>query len=69
MHRGLSDLGMLDGYTHTGIEDEFPQEAERRPGETVLDALARRTGVAAAQAAMDASLEELTEGAPGADDR
>jgi 2,3-bisphosphoglycerate-dependent phosphoglycerate mutase len=24
------DLGMLDGYTHTGIEDEFPQEAERR---------------------------------------
>ena len=28
----------------------LPQEPERRPGETVLDALARRTGVAAAQA-------------------
>jgi ATPase subunit of ABC transporter with duplicated ATPase domains len=46
----------------------LPQEADRRPGETVLDALARRTGVAAAQTAMDAALEALTEGAPGADD-
>ena len=32
----------------------LPQEHERRPGETVLAALARRTGVAAAQAALDA---------------
>ncbi|MBB3678567.1 ABC-F family ATP-binding cassette domain-containing protein [Modestobacter versicolor] len=47
----------------------LPQEAERRPGETVLDALARRTGVAAAQVAMDEALERLSEGAPGADDR
>jgi len=46
----------------------LPQEAERRPGETVLDALARRTGVAAAQATMDAALEALTAGSPGADD-
>jgi ATPase subunit of ABC transporter with duplicated ATPase domains len=46
----------------------LPQEAERRPGETVLDALARRTGVAAAQVAMDAALEALTVGSPGADD-
>jgi ATPase subunit of ABC transporter with duplicated ATPase domains len=46
----------------------LPQEAERRPGETVLDALARRTGVAAAQVAMDAGLEALTAGSPGADD-
>ena len=47
----------------------LPQEAERRPGETVLDALARRTGVAAAQHAMDEATEALTEGLPGADDR
>jgi ATPase subunit of ABC transporter with duplicated ATPase domains len=47
----------------------LPQEAERRPGETVLDALARRTGVAAAQLAMDEATVALTEGLPGAEDR
>jgi len=47
----------------------LPQEHERRPGETVLAALGRRTGVTAAHAAMDAATEELTAGADGADDR
>ncbi|BCJ40160.1 ABC transporter ATP-binding protein [Actinoplanes ianthinogenes] len=47
----------------------LPQERERRAGETVRDFLARRTGVAAAQAAMDAAAEELAAGAAGADDR
>ena len=46
----------------------LPQEAERRPGETVRDFLARRTGVTVAQAALDAATEQLTAGAPGADD-
>jgi ATPase subunit of ABC transporter with duplicated ATPase domains len=46
----------------------LPQETERRPGETVLAALARRTGVAAAQAALDGATEALAEGRPGADD-
>ncbi len=46
----------------------LPQEHERRAGETVLAALARRTGVAAAQAALDRATEELTAGRPGADD-
>jgi ATPase subunit of ABC transporter with duplicated ATPase domains len=46
----------------------LPQEHERRPGETVRAALARRTGVAAAQAALDAATEALTAGTPGADD-
>ena len=46
----------------------LPQEAERRPGETVLAAIARRTGVAAAHAAMDQATEALTAGRPGADD-
>lgn len=36
--------------------------------ETVRDFLARRTGVAAAQAALDAATEALAAGAPGADD-
>jgi ATPase subunit of ABC transporter with duplicated ATPase domains len=34
---------------------QLPQEPERRPGETVRDFLARRTGVARAQSAMDAA--------------
>ncbi len=46
----------------------LPQEAERRPGETVLAAIARRTGVAGAQAALDAATGALSEGEPGADD-
>ncbi|MFR9776521.1 ABC-F family ATP-binding cassette domain-containing protein [Micromonospora sp. MS34] len=46
----------------------LPQEPERRPGETVRDFLARRTGVAAAQVALDAATEALTAGAEGADD-
>ncbi|GAA4610235.1 ATPase subunit of ABC transporter with duplicated ATPase domains [Actinoplanes octamycinicus] len=47
----------------------LPQERERRAGETIRDFLARRTGVAAAQTAMDAAAEELATGAAGADDR
>jgi ATPase subunit of ABC transporter with duplicated ATPase domains len=46
----------------------LPQEHERRAGETVLDALARRTGVAAAQVALDRATEALTAGHDGADD-
>jgi ATPase subunit of ABC transporter with duplicated ATPase domains len=46
----------------------LPQERERRPGETVRDFLARRTGVGPAQVAMDAAAEALAEGAPGADE-
>ena len=44
------------------------QEPERRPGETLARYLARRTGVAAAQARLDAAAEALGQGAPGADD-
>ncbi|MER5884816.1 ABC-F family ATP-binding cassette domain-containing protein [Streptomyces sp. NPDC001941] len=46
----------------------LPQEPERRDGETVRAFLARRTGVAAAQAAMDEATQGLVDGAPGADD-
>ena len=45
------------------------QEPERLAGETVRAFLARRTGVAAAQAAMDEAAAELGEGTAGADDR
>ena len=46
----------------------LPQEHDRRPGESVHAALARRTGVAAAQAALDGATEDLSAGEPGADD-
>jgi ATPase subunit of ABC transporter with duplicated ATPase domains len=46
----------------------LPQEPERRGGETVRAFLARRTGVAVAQAALDAATQALVDGAPGADD-
>jgi len=46
----------------------LPQEPERRPAETVRQFLARRTGVTAAQEALDAATAGLVESAPGADD-
>ncbi|HWJ07850.1 MAG TPA: ABC-F family ATP-binding cassette domain-containing protein [Nocardioides sp.] len=46
----------------------LPQETERRTGETVRGFLARRTGVAAAQAAFDHATRQLEAGEPGADD-
>jgi ATPase subunit of ABC transporter with duplicated ATPase domains len=46
----------------------LPQEPERRPQETVRHFLARRTGVAAADEAMEAAAQALGTGVPGADD-
>ncbi|MEV6374585.1 ABC-F family ATP-binding cassette domain-containing protein [Micromonospora musae] len=52
----------------TASVGHLPQEPERRPGETVRAFLARRTGVTAAQLALDAATEGLTAGRAGADD-
>ncbi|MET8577378.1 ABC-F family ATP-binding cassette domain-containing protein [Streptomyces sp. NPDC005012] len=52
----------------TATVGHLPQEPERRAGESVRAFLARRTGVADAQAAMDAATQALVDGAPGADD-
>ncbi|HVV22831.1 MAG TPA: ABC-F family ATP-binding cassette domain-containing protein [Pseudonocardiaceae bacterium] len=46
----------------------LPQEPERRQGETVGQFLGRRTGVAAAQHALDAATDALAAGSPGSDD-
>ncbi|MFF5207082.1 ABC-F family ATP-binding cassette domain-containing protein [Streptosporangium sp. NPDC000396] len=56
----LSPSSAMVGY--------LPQERERRADETVAAFLARRTGVAAAQRALDAATDALVEGRPGADD-
>jgi ATPase subunit of ABC transporter with duplicated ATPase domains len=52
----------------TATVGHLPQEPDRRPRETVAAFLARRTGVAAAQEAMDAAAQALGAGEPGADD-
>ena len=46
----------------------LPQEPDRRPGETARQFLARRTGVAAADEAMQAAADALAAGTPGADE-
>lgn len=62
------DEGTVRISPPTATVGHLPQEPERRPGETVRAFLARRTGVAAAQAALDTTTEALAAGAPGADD-
>ncbi|GHC74265.1 ABC-F family ATP-binding cassette domain-containing protein [Streptomyces flavofungini] len=62
------DAGRLSLSPPTASVGHLPQEPDRRPGETIQEFLARRTGVTAAQAAMDEATEALVAGAPGADD-
>ncbi|MFJ4876784.1 ABC-F family ATP-binding cassette domain-containing protein [Streptomyces sp. NPDC088745] len=62
------EAGTLRLSPPTATVGHLPQEPERREGETVRDFLARRTGVAAAQLALDAATQALVDGAPGADD-
>ncbi|AOP48845.1 ABC-F family ATP-binding cassette domain-containing protein [Streptomyces lydicus] len=60
--------GKLSLSPPTATVGHLPQEPDRRPGETVRAFLARRTGVADAQRALDAATEALAEERPGADD-
>ncbi|MBZ4319976.1 ABC-F family ATP-binding cassette domain-containing protein [Streptomyces huiliensis] len=62
------DEGSVRISPPTATVGHLPQEPERRPGETVRAFLARRTGVAAAQAALDSTTEALAAEVPGADD-
>ncbi|MCX5150623.1 ABC-F family ATP-binding cassette domain-containing protein [Streptomyces sp. NPDC058290] len=62
------ETGELRLSPPTAAVGHLPQEPERRPEESVRDFLARRTGVAGAQAALDAATQGLVDGTPGADD-
>jgi ATPase subunit of ABC transporter with duplicated ATPase domains len=62
------DGGRVSLAPATATVGLLPQEIDRRPGESVEAFLLRRTGVTAAQAALDAATEALTVGAAGADD-
>ncbi|MEY2463560.1 MAG: hypothetical protein QOH64_1698 [Acidimicrobiaceae bacterium] len=65
----LPDRGSVTLAPPFGTVGYLPQEPERRPGETVRDFLARRTGVAAAATELDQATGELSTGEPGSDDR
>ena len=51
--------------TAAGTVGLLPQEGDRRPGETILGYVARRTGVAAAEQAMLSAADNLARGGPG----
>ncbi|PRY51720.1 ATPase subunit of ABC transporter with duplicated ATPase domains [Geodermatophilus tzadiensis] len=63
-----AESGSITLSPPTATVGHLPQEHERRAGETVAAALARRTGVTAAQAALDTATADLAAGLPGADD-
>jgi ATPase subunit of ABC transporter with duplicated ATPase domains len=62
----VPDAGSVVLAPPTASVGYLPQEPERRPGETVLDLLGRRTGVAQASATLDAATAALE--SPGAAD-
>ena len=62
------DAGRVVRTPPTAHVGYLPQVPERRPDETVRAYLARRTGVAAAERAFEASSIALAEGAAGADE-
>ncbi|MFI6077765.1 ABC-F family ATP-binding cassette domain-containing protein [Actinoplanes sp. NPDC051343] len=57
-----AENGTISLSPPTATVGYLPQERERRPGETVREFLARRTGVGPAQAAMDRAAEALAAG-------
>ncbi len=64
---GAPDAGQVTVSPPDATIGYLPQEPDRRPGETVRQFLARRTGVAAADSAMQAAAEALAAGTAGAD--
>jgi ATPase subunit of ABC transporter with duplicated ATPase domains len=62
------DAGTVSLSPPTANVGYLPQERDRRPGETVRDFLARRTGVGPAQVAMDAAAEAMAVGVAAAYD-
>ena len=64
-----ADAGTVTVAPPTATLGYLAQEPERLPGESVRALLERRTGVAAAEAAMNAAAQAMGDGQPGADDR
>ncbi|MCT2585502.1 ABC-F family ATP-binding cassette domain-containing protein [Actinophytocola gossypii] len=63
-----AEEGSVSLSPSTATVGYLPQEPDRRPAETVRAFLGRRTGVTAAQAALDTATEALSAERPGADE-
>ncbi len=63
------DHGSVSAAPPSSTVGLLPQEPDRRHDESVSEFVARRTGVAAATAELEAATGSLAEGRPGADDR
>ncbi|MEO6593143.1 MAG: ABC-F family ATP-binding cassette domain-containing protein [Planctomycetota bacterium] len=61
------DAGTVSVAPSTGTLGYLAQEPDRIPGESVRTLLSRRTGVTAADVAMNASAHAMADGKPGAD--
>jgi ATPase subunit of ABC transporter with duplicated ATPase domains len=68
LDEGAREAGAVSLSPPTAAVGYLPQEPERRPGESVLAFIERRTGVAAAAADLDAATAALESGQPGSDD-
>jgi ATPase subunit of ABC transporter with duplicated ATPase domains len=64
-----ADAGSVVRAPATLAVGYLPQEADARPGETLLSYLARRTGVAAAERRLEDASGSLARGEAGAEDR
>jgi ATPase subunit of ABC transporter with duplicated ATPase domains len=65
---GARDAGSVSLNPATATVGYLPQEPERRPGESVLAFVERRTGVVGAAAELEVATAALEAGAAGADD-
>jgi ATPase subunit of ABC transporter with duplicated ATPase domains len=65
---GAREAGSVSLNPATATVGYLPQEPERRPGESVLAFIERRTGVTGAAADLDAATAALEAGQAGADD-
>jgi ATPase subunit of ABC transporter with duplicated ATPase domains len=68
LDEGARDAGSVSLNPPTATVGYLPQEPERRPGESVLAFIGRRTGVAGAAAELDAATAALEAGVAGAED-
>ncbi len=62
------ESGSVDRVPGDATVGHLTQELDVRPGETIADVIARRTGVGEAEAALEAATAALAAGDPGADD-
>src|SRR5690606_20191218 len=62
------DAGRVRRAPATTTVGFLPQEPDARPGETLAEYLARRTGVAEAEHRLQTATEAMAAGRPGADD-